>query len=136
MGWLTSIISGVFGNSKDGSSNVMKVAEGVGGWIDGQQFTEQEKAEYNAKIIESYAEYMKLTVDENTARSITRRTIAIYVIKVELFLLLASVVCYRIDEGMAEYIYKVATGEPMNYLVLGIGAFFFGSHLVRATKKN
>ena len=135
MSWLTSIVGNLFGNSKDGSSNVMKVASGIGNFIDGQQFTEQEKAEYKAKAIDSYAEYLKLTVDENTARSITRRTIAIYVIKIELFLLLASVVCYRIDVELSEYIYKVATGEPLNFLVLGIGAFFFGAHLVRSAKK-
>ena len=134
MNWLTSIVSNLFGNSKDGSSNVMKVASGIGGFIDGQQFTEQEKAEYNAKMIGHYSDFMKTTVEENTTRSITRRTIAIYVIKVELFLLLASVFMFKFDPVLSEYMYKVATGEPMNYLVLGIGAFFFGSHLVRATK--
>ena len=129
-----SFIKGVFGVGQDGTSNVMKVASGIGGWIDKQQFTEEEKAIYNAKLIEHYADYMKSTVSENTQRSRTRRDIALWIIKTEVFLLLASVVLYRIDPGLAEYAYKVATDSPLGYLTLGVGAFFFGAHLVRAAK--
>ena len=77
---------------------------------------------------------MKLTVDENTKRSRTRRELAVWIIRVEMLFLVSSAILYRIDEQYAEFVFKLATHDPMNYLVLGIGAFFFGLHLVRAAK--
>ena len=137
MNIFSGIVSGVkmlFGGGTDGTSNVMKVASGIGGWIDGQQFTKQEQADYNAKMISHYSDYMKSTVAENTQRSLTRRNIALWVIRTEIALLVTSAIIYRLDSELSLYIYKIATTSPMDYLVLGIGAFFFGSHLVRATK--
>ena len=129
-----SLIKGIFGAGDKGSDNVMKVASGIGGWIDGQQFTEQERAEFNAKAIGVYADYIASTASENTERSITRRVIAIWIIRTEIFLLVASIILFKIDPAWSEYIYKVATTDPMNFLVLGVGAFFFSAHLVRAAR--
>ena len=129
-----NFIKGIFGAGDKGSDNVMKIASGVGGWIDGQQYTEQEKAEFNAKMIGVYSDYMASTASENTERSITRRVIALWVIRTEVFLLIASIALFKLDPAWSEYIYKVATNDPMNFLVLGVGAFFFGAHLVRATQ--
>lgn len=134
MNWLINGVKAIFGVGQDGTNNVMKVASGIGGWIDEQKFTDQEKAEYSAKMIGHYSDFMESTVKENTQRSITRRNIAIWVIRTEIFMLAASAILYRLDAELSEYIYKIATTTPMDYLVLGIGAFFFGSHLVRATK--
>jgi len=137
MGWLVSGFKAIFGAGQDGSSNVMKVASGIGGWLDGQQFTEQEKAEFNAKMIGSYSEFMASTVAENTERSRTRRDLSIWIIRTEIALLVASVITYKLDAELSEYIYRVATDSPMGYLTLGVGAFFWGTHMLRsATKKG
>jgi len=137
MGWLKSIGSFLLGGgSSKGADNVMKVASGVGGWIDGMKFTEQEQAQYNGKLIEAAGKFMEMTIGENTERSITRRHLALLVIRFELALLALVVIMYKIDQPYAEFIYKIATTDPMNYLVLGIGAFFFMAHIVRASKGN
>jgi hypothetical protein len=137
MGWLKTIGSFLLGGgSSKGADNVMKVASGVGGWIDGQQFTEQERAAYNSTLIEAAGKFMEHTIGENTERSITRRQLALLVIRFELILLSLVVILYKFDPEYAEFIYKIATTDPMNYLVLGIGAFFFMSHIVRASKGN
>ncbi len=138
MNILTGIISGVktlLGASPDGSSNVMKVAAGLGGWIDKQQFTTQEKADFNAKMVESYAEFMKSTVGENTQRSLTRRSLAIWILRTEVILLISSAAIYKIDPAWSQYIYKIATDSPMNILVMGVGSFFFGIHVLRSMQK-
>ncbi len=127
-----SFIKSVFGAGQDGSSNVMKVASGIGGWIDGQQFTEQEKSEFNGKMIGAYSKFMESTVAENTERSRTRRDLSIWIIRFEIFLLAASAVLYKIDADLSLFVYKIATTEPMSYLVLGVSAFFWGTHLVRS----
>lgn len=137
MNIISGIISGfkaVFGTGQDGSNNVMKVAGGIGGWIDGQKFTEQEQAEHSAKMVEHFDSFMKSTVAENTQRSRTRRDLAIWIIRTEIGLLVASVIAFKLDKPLAEYMYQVATDSPMGYLTLGVGAFFFGAHIVRQVK--
>lgn len=134
MKFLKAIGSGVkaiFGGSQDGKSNVMKAAEGVGKWIDEQQFTEQERAAYNAEMVKQFGEYMTNTVNENTERSRSRRDIALWVIRFYVILLGFSVAAYKFDAEWSAYAFKVAVSHPLNYLVLGIGAFFFGAHILR-----
>ena len=123
-----------FSTAGKGADNVMKVATGIGGWIDGQQFTEQEKAEFNAKMISSYGAFMESTVGENTQRSITRRDLAIWIIRTEIILLVISVALHKIDPAWGAYVYTIATDSPLGLLTLGVGAFFFGTHLVRAAQ--
>lgn len=121
----------VFGGGQKGSDNVMKAASGIGSWIDEQKFTDQERATYNAEMVGKFGDYLKNTIDENTERSRSRRDIALWVIRFEIFLLGFSVLAFKFDEPWAAYAFKVATSHPLNYLVLGIGAFFFGAHIVR-----
>jgi len=137
MGWFSAIVGFLGGGgSGNGPDNVMKVASGVGGWIDGLKLTDQERMEFDGKMAGVYAGYIQSTVDENTERSRTRRNIAIWVIRFEILLLTLSILLFKIDPSWSEYIFKIATNSPMDFLVLGIGAFFFGAHLVRATKGN
>ena len=136
MGWFSAIGSFLTGGSKDGADNVMKVASGIGGWIDGQQFTDQEKSEFKGKMLEHYGSFMQSTVNENSQRSLTRRDLAIWIIRTQIFLLVSSVILHKIDPAWGAYIYKICTESPLGILTLGVGAFFFGTHLVRAAKGN
>ncbi len=131
-----SFIKSVFGAGQDGSSNVLKVASGIGNFIDEQSFTDEEKAVFNANTVKAYSEFMNSTVKENTQRSRTRRDLAIWIIRAEIGLLVASVIAYKFDSALSEYMYQVATDSPLGYLTLGTGAFFFGSHLVRQLPKK
>ena len=56
------------------------------------------------------------------------------IIKTEIFLLLGSAALFKLDAEYAAYLYKIATNSPLDYLVLAVGAFFFGAHLVRTSK--
>ncbi len=131
-----SFIKSVFGAGQDGSSNVLKVASGIGGWVDNLNYTDQEKSEFNAKMVGHYSDFMKNTVNENSQRSITRRDLSIWIIRFEIFLLATSAVLYKIDADLSLFVYKIATTEPMSYLVLGVSAFFWGTHLVRSLPKK
>lgn len=136
MSWFSGIKTGIkaiFG-SKDGASAVMEAAKGVGGWIDEQKFTEEEKAKYSGELIDKFQVYIENTIKENTQRSITRRELALWVIRNWIIMLWASILTYAFDlPQVAEYIYKVATITELLYLVLGVGAFFFGAHIIRQT---
>ena len=128
------LIKGVFGAGQNGSDNVMKVASGIGGWIDGMKLTDQEKQEFQGTMIKHYSDFMASTVNENTERSRTRRDLALWIIRVEAFLLVFSLVIFKLDLDLSKYAYQIATDSPWGYLTLGVGAFFFGAHLVRAAK--
>ena len=127
-------IAGLFGGSKDTTDIVKSVVTGVGGWIDEQKFTDEERAVMVLKIGDAYSKFLVSTVDENSERSKTRRNIAIWIIRMEAFFLLTSLVTIKLDPSMSEYAYKIAVDSPWGLLTLGVGAFFFGTHLVRAVK--
>ena len=129
-----SFIKGVLGGGQSGSDNVMKVASGIGGWIDGLKLTDQERQEFNGEMVKHYSAFMASTVNENTERSRTRRDIALWIIKLEAFFLVFSLVVFHFNPALAKYSYQIATESPWGYLTLGVGAFFFGAHLVRAAK--
>jgi len=135
MGWLKTIGSFLTGGSSNGADNVMKVASGIGSWIDEGKFTDQEKAEHAAALIPHFQTFMNSTVGENTKRSLTRRDIAIWIIRTEIILLICSAILFKIDLEWSKYIYQICTDSPLGLLTLGVGAFFFGTHLVRAAKQ-
>lgn len=115
-------------------TDAMDVVKGVGKWIDEQQFTDEEKAANKIERAKMYNGYLEKVLDENTARSLTRRSIAIWIIRAELIMLFLSIALVRIDPEVSEFVYTVATHDPMNILVLGVSAFFFGTHMLRAKK--
>lgn len=139
MSIFTGIINGamaLFSSKPEGINNVMTVAKGVGGWIDEQQFTNEERAAYNAEMVKSFAGFMQSTVDESTKRSESRRAIAQLVIKAELLFLFLSGVLFPFFREWSAYWFKIATHEPMSYLVLGVAGFFFGVHILRGMQSK
>jgi len=129
-------VKAVFGiGTKDGADRVMEVARGVGTWIDEQNFTDEERAKFMLETANVYSKFLASTADENTERSRTRRDIALWIIRVEVFFLIFSLATYPWFQNWSEYAFKIATHDPMSYLVLGIGAFFFGAHIVRTVKQ-
>jgi len=138
MGFFKAIGAGfkaVFGVGQKGSDNVMEVARGIGGWIDERNFTEEEKAKYSAEMIKHYGSFMASTIDENTERSRARREIAIWIIRIESLFLILYGVQSQISMGNPAVWWELAVDSPWGYLTLGVGAFFFGAHLVRAAKQ-
>jgi len=123
------------GGSGGSGSNGMEIVKGVGGWIDEQKFTDQEKAEDTMRKAELFGGFLAQTINENSERSRTRRALALLIIRWWLIMLTASAVVFKVDPVWAEYLYKTATHAAVGGLVLGIGAFFFGTHLVRAGKE-
>lgn len=125
-----------FSGASKGSDNVMKIASGVGSFIDEQNFTEQESKEYKLKIAGMYTDFLGSTVGENTQRSITRRELAIWIIRVELACLVLYGILASFGLKAANVWWKIAVDSPLGMLTLGVGAFFFGTHLIRAATKQ
>jgi len=142
MGWWTGIregIKAIFGSS-NGTSNIMEAAKGIGNFIDEQKLTDEERVKYNAQAIEQYGKFMENTIAENSQRSVTRRDLALWIIRNWFIMLWVSIVSYGIENtfdlshNFSKFVYNMSTMEAMSYLVLGVGAFFFGAHIVRQVK--
>ena len=58
-------IGGLFASNP---SDVIGVAKGIGGWIDGQQFTEQEQSQANLKLLDNKLKWIAATQGMNLAR--------------------------------------------------------------------
>lgn len=134
--FLGTVFTSVFGGgaTKETTSLVHDSIRGIGKWIDEQQFTDQEKSQANMELMVKYAKFLDNTIAENSERSKTRRSLAIWIIRLEGLFLVLSIVFVKIDPALSEYIYKVATQSPWALLTLGVGAFFFGTHLLRSVK--
>ena len=122
------------GGSGGSGSNGMTIVKGVGNWIDEQKFTDQEKAEHAMNKAQLYGEYLAQTISENSERSRTRRALALLIIRWWLLMLTSCAVVWVFNPTWAEFIFKIATFTGVAVLVTGIGAFFFGAHIVRAVK--
>lgn len=121
-----SLITTAFKFLTGGNKNVDKVIDGAINGIDKAWYTEQERASH-------YSEYVKQQIDENSIRSRARRVLAFAILGTYLSLKVASVIVYKIN---TEYATHLATqGDTLSTLALGVGAFYFAAHLVRANKK-
>ena len=66
------------GNSKADSAKTFAqtAVEGVGSWIDEQNYTPEEKAKALAEAATTHLKLIEATANENSSRSITRRVMA------------------------------------------------------------
>lgn len=140
MNFFSGLFTGVktllgFSGSSKGTENVMKVATGIGTWIDERNLTDEEKMKFNGEVIGHFATFMKSTTDENTERSITRRQIAIWVIKLEALFLALYGILKSFNLTSADVWWEIAVDSPWGLLTLGVGAFFFGTHMIRSMQK-
>ncbi|WP_226649351.1 hypothetical protein [Microbulbifer variabilis] len=111
----------------------------AGGWIDGLSYTDQESAddakeiilhaqEARKQIIDTVVAHVESTASENTQRSLTRRFTALAIIRVEMFLVIASVVVWPWNSEYAKFIWSVAGSMLMFGAFSAVIIFFFGSY--------
>jgi hypothetical protein len=135
MGWLSTVGSWFLGTEGEKNAELARdTVRGVGTWIDERSFTEEEKSKANLELAVKYAQYADQTLQESTVRSKTRRSLALMIIRTEVCVLLLSAAVFRVSPEWSEYLYKLAVESPLGLMTLGVGAFFFGTHLLRTHK--
>jgi hypothetical protein len=141
MGLFTGLVAGakaLVGVSRnDGTEKVMGVVQGVGHWIDEQQYTEQERAQALADLGKEVVTFVGATAAENSERSITRRSIAIWIMRAEILTLAASAAVFPFERGWSEYLFKMASYDsPLGWMAVGVAVFFFGTHMLRGYRNG
>lgn len=140
---LWSAVKSVFSSDAKPVNDILDKDNGIlvrtGGFINDLHYSSQEKArdsaaEYAARakaldsLLETATEHAKATQSENTQRSLTRRHLAIGIMRVELFLVLLCVVMWKIDKAYAEFVWDVASSSLMFGAFGATVIFFFGTY--------
>ena len=121
LSWSDKVIDNVL----DKDNGLLK---GVGGWIDGQQYTDQEKSEDKKELTKGVIAYAVASMGENSERSKARREIAKLWIKSQLSLVLMCAIAAPWDMKLAEFYFKLGTSALMITGTSAIIIFFFGSY--------
>ncbi len=104
----------------------------VGGWIGNSNYTAEEQAEMNRDIGKGVQAYAIATLEESTERSVTRRLIAVHVIKFYTLLVFMTGMTYPLDKEWSLVWFSLATDPIIGGLVIAISVFFYGTHVMRA----
>ena len=131
MAWY-SFATGLFSGSKAGGSLITAALEGLDNW----KFSEEERAKYAKEVMGVWLDVQKVTANESSTRSVTRRILAVGFIAAYLFLLLAGCAVYKWDPQYSLFLFNTATS--LNTPVLTIIIFYFGyyavSNIIKAKK--
>ena len=106
----------------------------IRGMVDDKNFTDEERARFNTKIADSLAEFANNSLSENTERSKARRSIAIVSIYFFYFLVIALIVLWKFDPLWFEAAKTIIIEFQLPFAFIAIIGFFFGAHLMRASK--
>ena len=126
---------GLFGGSENTGKaldTADKVLSGVGGFIDGLSYTDQEKAVHVGKAVDAHLRLVEATANENSLRSVTRRWLAWSVGGFTVFW--ASIGMIFAINGKAEVVdnmIKVVNAFQLGWTFLAVMGFYFGVQLLR-----
>ncbi len=100
---------------------------GVGGWIDEQQFTEQEKAENRQRLMDFRLKVLSKTADESSVRSISRRILAWTIVGVFLMLVVTAAIGTVLGALWVKGVVTLINAMSSSYLA--VTSFYFVSHI-------
>lgn len=121
MGWLNKDRSEVV-------KGTIKMAHDIRGMVDDKNFTAEEKSRSDLEYADANADFYKTTLSESTARSITRRTVAVDTVRF-FFLLTAFIIgSWKFDEEWARFAMETVVEFKLPQAFIMIMAFFFGGY--------
>ena len=128
-----SFIKGLFGSSKNTDTVVETAAKGIYNGLDALFFTDEEKAEFRQKQADTVIKFAEIAYDENSIRSITRRWLAFMVVGPAMLLVVAACIAHPFIPTYADFLFTVF-GKLIPWAG-GVLMFYFGPHIIGATKK-
>jgi len=122
-----SFISKIF----TGGVDINKALDIVSKGADKLVFTQEERADLNKETTEGLSQFIKDTASENTARSITRRYVAILVIVVYLLISLVIIAIGIWSTQKALELVKLTNELDLGTAFIAVIAFFFSSYMLK-----
>ena len=119
-----------------GTKTAEKVIDaGISG-MDKLVFTEEEKADYNQKLQTMHLEFIKITANESTASSISRRMICLPVVYVWLGMIILKVVATIYGVPDVQLVSIQETIAVMDLPALTAIGFYCGRHIANSMVKK
>ena len=107
-----------------------KVIDGAVSGIDKLFFTAEEKSEASLKAVDLWIETQKAIRDEGSARSITRRILAVMIIGFTLVVGLGACIIFPFNAAWAAYL--VALLKEFGFMTGAVVVFYFGYYGFKA----
>jgi len=114
-----------------GAKLVDASVRGIGRWIDEQQLTEQERAEITTRLVNTQLKFVEQSLTESSARTITRRVLAIMLISVYVLIVVLGALTYWYDPMWADWLLEWMSATSLGNIVLAVASFYFGVAVVR-----
>ena len=118
-----------------GKINVGELTKDLLSKIDDSKLTDSEKADNARKAVDQALEFNKLTLDENTQRSKTRRNLAHVLVFNTLlifwFCLAIMMLEIEIDTELVKPVLELANAFKLGWAFISVIGFYFGVHLLR-----
>ena len=106
-----------------------KIVDSVFSGVDKAILTKEEMIDYTNKAVEQNIEFVKLTMQESTPRSISRRIIAILVIGSFVVSFFSGL--FGLITGWYEgKVILELTNDTFDWAVISIIVFYFGNHMI------
>ena len=130
-----TFIKSIFGGSDTAEKTLDLVGDtvkGIGGFIDEQQFTPEERSKAAGEAVTAHLELMKVVANENSTRSVTRRWLAwgitgFILVWASIAMVFAILSKYDIVDSMLSVIVSFNLG----WTFLAVIGFYFGVQLLR-----
>lgn len=115
----------------------------VGEWVGNKKFTDEERAEFDRDTAKAVQQFAIATMGENTSRSTTRRELACQWFRMQINLIMLTVLCVFLDElllfagresSLTATVSEITFSSLLWGVTSGIGLFFWGTHGLRNTK--
>lgn len=131
MGWLSALFSSdkIVNKAVD---LVDDAARGVGTWIDELQLTDEEKSKYRADAAKALNKFIAQRLSESGVQTISRRVLAWGIMGTFLLFFVMGGLGWFIDPAWAEFLLRWFDATGMYWLVLSVGSFYFGTHMIRS----
>lgn len=123
MGLFTGIKTLITG-SKQGMDIAEKATDGLIAGIDKMKFTAEERYDAFKEVAKHHLEVMKVTANESTTRSMTRRFLALILIGDYAGLMTIACLLYGLNPTWANYIVQTANNTNLGKLALWFGIFY------------
>jgi hypothetical protein len=134
--WVTRL----FGSEKNTNKIVETAADGIYHGIDKLIYTDEERAEAMAEGRKAFLEFVRLTHDQNSIRSVTRRWLAFMVVAPAMLSIVSATLMFVLAafSPSAQGVLTVA-GNHLSAMGMGLApwtggvlAFYFGPHIIGA----
>lgn len=112
-------------------NGAVKLVGNIRSMIDDSKLTHEEAMKANIEIADKMSDFVGDTLSENTERSKTRRSIAVFYMYFFCGLILLIIGLWKYDKAWAEFIKGLILELNLGTAFLAVIGFFFGSYMFR-----